>query len=242
MRVDFCLPVWNEEKILEANLIRFQEFLNSRDWPFTWQIIVIINGSSDSSLAITDRLSSRDSRIKYLDLKSDGKGLAVRAGFRASSADLLVFMDIDLAVSLNNIPDLLQPLLAGQQDLVFGSRLLVGSNINRSFFRGFTSQVYNFLSRFLLDHSFADLQCGFKALRREVFQRLEPDLRDNQWFFDTELIILAKRRGYRLLEIPVDWQENRYAQRTSKIRPLQDGYLFLRKLIEFSRRLRKINF
>ena len=151
-------------------------------------------------------------------------------------------MDIDLAVSLDNIPDLLQPLLNSQQDLVFGSRLLAGANTQRSFIRSLSSRTYNFLSRLILSHRFSDLQCGFKAMRRAVFSKISPYLQDKQWFFDTELIILAQRCGYRLLEIPVNWQENRYDKRASKIRLLRDGYRFVKRLLEFNWRLRKIKF
>jgi len=239
MLVDFCIPVRNEEQILEVNLGRLREFLIGRTWPFVWRVIVIVNGSNDSSATIAQSWAMRDSRLLSLVLAGGGKGLALRAGFKASPADILVFMDVDLAVSLDNLADLLSPLLHNQADLVFGSRLLPGSDTDRSFLRSLTSRGYNLLSRLILKHAFSDLQCGFKALRREVFAKIEPSLEDNQWFFDTELLILAQRSGYRLLEIPVSWRENRYEKRASKIKPLQDSYRFIRKLLIFQRRLRR---
>lgn len=240
MTIDFCLPVYNEEKILAANLAYLRDFLIAQTWSFTWQITIIVNGSNDCSLAIAQDWADRYELLRVINLTKGGKGWAVREGFRNSPADILVFMDIDLAVSLENLVDLLQPLLLNQQDLVFGSRLLPRSETSRSMLRNLTSQLYNLISRLLLRHQFTDLQCGFKAMRREMFIKIDPALQDNQWFFDTELTILAQRQGYRLLEIPVNWQENRYQKRASKINPWRDGYRFIKKLIVFSWRLRSM--
>ncbi len=238
MQVDFCLPVRNEEKILATNVARLKSFLESQSWPITWKIIIIINGSNDASVKIAKELE--DERVKFKAIEAAGKGLALKTGFQESSADVLVFMDVDLAVSLENIIDLIQPLLDNQSDLVIGSRLLSESKTVRSGFREFSSQAYNFLSRLILGHSLSDLQCGFKAIKHSVFNKANQFLCDDQWFFDTELVVITKYLGYRVKEIPVDWQENRYDERQSKVKVFKDCWVFIKNLFILKNRLKKI--
>lgn len=239
MLIEFCLPVKDEEKILEANARRLYDFLISTAWPFDWRIVILINGSQDNSRRIAMSLKEFD--IRYFEFKEivlGGKGRALKNYFTTSWADLLVFMDIDLAVSLECIPLLVKPLLEDSSDLVIGSRLLGDSRINRSAMRSFVSQSYNALSRFLLQHNFSDLQCGFKAIRRELFVRLESYLQDEAWFFDTEIVIWARENNARIQELPVDWQENRYDHRRSKVRVMFDVWSFIINLFNLRFRLR----
>jgi len=241
MQIDFCLPAKNEEKLLKINTERLMNFLNDKNWPFVWKVVILLNGCSDSSLSVaSDLAASSQGKIIFYNSPISSKGLALQNYFKISRADSLVFMDVDLAVSLNNIEELVRPLLEDKDDLVFGSRLLPESKTTRSWWREASSRSYNWLSRLMLGHRFSDLQCGFKALNREVFERVEPFLQDKNWFFDTELIIFAKYFNFRLLEIPVDWQENRYAQRASRIKVFKDTYAFVKNLFVLRKRLIKI--
>lgn len=240
MLVDFCLPVKNEEKILEENIKRLNSYLTAHSWPFSWQIVVLLNNCSDNSEKITERLTAGNELIKKSLISSPGKGRALRSYFRESRADILVFMDIDLAVSLENLPALLNPLIKQGGDLIIGSRLLKASKTSRSWWREISSRLYNCLSRVILNHNFHDLQCGFKAFRRELFVKIEPHLYNDAWFFDTELIVIANYFHYRILEIPVDWQENRYDSRQSKVKVFKDAWGFLKNLLILKKRLSKI--
>ncbi|MHB8903647.1 MAG: glycosyltransferase [Patescibacteria group bacterium] len=241
MTIDFCLPVRNEESILEANLIKLRDFLILQNYSFTWQIVVILNNCDDNSEPIVNQLVSLyPTEFKYLSVDPPGKGGALKKYFTISQADVLVFMDIDLAVSLENLSDLINPIINDNYDLVIGSRLLKNSKVERSFLRSFSSVAYNFLSRQFLNHKFYDLQCGFKAFKREVFIKIEPYLNDNQWFLDTELVILANFFKFRIKEIPVNWAENRYAQRTSKINIYQQASIFIKNLFFLRGRINKL--
>jgi len=237
MKVDFCLPAKNEEQILASNIKYLLKFLENQKLNYFWEIIIIINGSQDKSYLIAKELTENDSRIKIKYLELGGKGRALKEYFQESRADILVFMDIDLVVALDNITPLINPILNNEADLVMGSRLLPNSHTDRSIWRSFISHTYNILSRVILQHSFSDLQCGFKAFRREVFSDLQTKFKDNNWFFDTELIILAYCRGYKIKEIPVDWRENRHDVRKSKIKIFKDIWSFLKNLIYFKWRL-----
>jgi glycosyltransferase involved in cell wall biosynthesis len=238
MVVEFCLPIYNEQKILKHNVLQLADFLGSGNFNFQWQIRLAINGTTDNSPAIAARLTAeRPQSIKISNIDTAGKGLAVKSCGQLSQADIFVYMDIDLAVALDDIPALLKPLLDGEADLVVGSRLLPESRTERSYLREASSQIYNFLSKIILRHNFSDLQCGFKAIRVPALKKIAPLVRDGKWFFDTELIIFARYLGFRIKEIPVKWSENRYEKRGSKIRLGRDSLKFIINLLKLRFRL-----
>lgn len=235
---EFCIPAYNEEQVLRANSLKLLDYLNRQEFPFDWRIVLIINGSSDRTWEIAGELAGKNPRIKAVNMPLPGRGRAQREYFSESRADLLFYMDADLSVSLETIPDLIAPIMAGTYDLVIGSRLLPGARTERSFVRELASQSYNSLSRLILGHRFTDLQCGFKVFRTDLFKMLEPNILDDFWFFDTELVLWAQRSGYRIKEIPVDWRENRYDKRKSKIGVFRNSWEFLENLLALRRRIR----
>lgn len=240
MLIDFCLPVKDEELILEANALKIYNYLNSKNTDYTWSIVIIVNGSSDKSFKVAKKLENDyPGRFKAKNIERGGKGLALKDYFRESRADILSFMDIDLAVSLESLPDLINPILKNEADLVIGSRLLPESKIARSSLREFGSRNYNRLSRIMFRNNISDLQCGFKAFKKEVFLKIENLLRDDKWFLDTELVILTDYFGYKIKEIPVDWEESRYFERKSKVRKIE-AYHFVKKLISFKKYVKNL--
>jgi glycosyltransferase involved in cell wall biosynthesis len=240
MRVEFILPIYNEEKILTANVLRLLDYCQKQDFNFIWQIILVVNGSFDSSWLQSQELEKKYPLfIKAVNYVPPGRGGALKKYYLTSTADILVYMDIDLAVDLKNISDLINPIIIGQVDLVIGSRLLPESKIKRSFIREASSQTYNFLSRLILGHHFSDLQCGFKAVRAEAFKKIAPFLKDGRWFFDTELVAFSQYFNYRIKEIPVDWSENRWDQRHSKVNLLRDSLKFVINLLRLKIKLIK---
>lgn len=239
MLVQFCLPIYNEEKILAKNVLKLFDYLkNSKDSNFSWQIVLIINGSRDKSLAIAKGLEAKHQKeIKAINILEPGKGNALKIYSKKSQADILVYMDIDLAVTLKNIPNLINPIIENKYDLVIGSRLLKESKIERSFLRELSSQIYSFLARRILGLEIKDFQCGFKAIKQGVFSEIAPYIESKKWFFDTELIAYADKLKFRIKEIPVDWEENRYDERESKVRVIRDSISFLINLIKLKKRL-----
>lgn len=238
MRLIICLPIKDEEKILESSLKILLEYLKKQNLDFDWKIVLTVNGSSDKSLKIAQQMSEEHERVDCLNIELGGKGRAVKHCFDlyAHQVDYLMYMDIDLAVDLLY----LQPLFAEMQshDLVFGSRLMADSITNRSWFRECSSRVYNCISRLILKHPYLDLQCGFKVIKKEAYLNIREKLEDNNWFFDTEWIIILHRSGYKLKEIPVAWQENRYQKRASQIKVFKDAFKFLLALKRLYYRLR----
>ena len=238
MKIDFCIPVYNEDEIFSASAEKVWAFLQSSFFDHDWRLVFAVNGSSQKFIDAVKKFTdnNRPGSACFIIEKS-GKGGAIKACFDASTADILVYMDIDLAVDLDDIFSLLRPVLDGQADFCFGSRMLPSSVKLRSWRREISSKAYIRLSRFLLRHHFTDLQCGFKAIKRSAWLSLSPKIVDRAWFFDTELICLAERASFKIMEIPVNWSENRYSRRRSKVKVWREAFIFLKKTMALRRRL-----
>jgi hypothetical protein len=139
--------------------------------------------------------------------RSDGGGAGERA-WKESDAYILTYMDCDLSTDLLCLHPLLEPLLASTHQISIGSRLLPNSITNRGLKRSFISKSYNLLMRAMFHPTFSDAQCGFKAITRTAFIELLPLIKDNGWFMDTELLIVAQRLGYRIFDLPVRWTDD----------------------------------
>ena len=137
-----------------------------------------------------------------------GRGRALKAAWLTSEADIVAYMDVDFSTNLWSFLPLVAPLATGHSDLAIGSRLLRGAMVTRQWKREVISRCYNLLIKTMFGNGFSDAQCGFKAIKRSVAQELLPWVEDNEWFFDTELLLLAEERGYRISEVPVDWIED----------------------------------
>ena len=231
MLIDFCLPIKDEEAILAQNMEKLLAYFRQANFDFSWRLVGVLNDCHDGSENILQDFQRRfPNEIVCLTERQGGKAAAIKKAWRLSNADILAFMDIDLAVALSDIPALVLPLIAGEADMVIGSRFAVGSRVERSILRRLISASYSFLSRFFLRHNIADLQCGFKALRREVFLALGPLTLDDYWFFDTELVVFALRRGFKIKEIPVAWRDTRSAEHASRLRLISDSANFLKNI------------
>ncbi len=241
MKVDFCLPIRNEAPVLEVNILKIFRHLESLKTDYEWKIIGAVNGSSDNSVAILKKIKLQfPDKIDYLEIAVAGKGRALKACWRQSTADILAFMDADLAVSLTGTSRLIEPLIENRADLVIGSRFVEGASAQRSWQRGLISKSYALFSRIVLGHDKSDLQCGFKAINRETFKKIDRFLQDDLWFLDTELVVLSGLAGARILEIPVSWQENRNGKSKSNINVLKDSWSFILKILVFRKQLSKI--
>ena len=205
--VEIVVPVYNEQRVLAASVRALHEHLSEYS-ALPFQITIVDNASTDATLEVALALCWRLRRVRVLHLDQKGRGRALRRAWASSGADVVAYMDVDLSTDLAALPDLLSPLLEGRADLAIGSRLAPGATVTRCFRRELISRTYNTLLRALLGARFSDAQCGFKAARREAVQMLLADVRDNAWFFDTELLYLAQRRGMTIHEVAVRWVED----------------------------------
>lgn len=208
LKVKIVLPVYNEEEELEEHTLRLHDFLKRTLKNFEWQIVITDNASTDKTLEVAKRLTKEYPEISFLHLEEKGRGRAVNKAWMSGDADIMAYMDIDLSTDLKHFPHLVKSLTEGY-DIAIGSRLLSKSVVKgRTFKREIISRGYNFLIKILFWVKFSDAQCGFKAITKEVAQKLLPKIQDNAWFFDSELLIVGEKSGYKIYEEPVTWVDN----------------------------------
>ena len=205
--IDVVVPVHNEQAGLERSIRNLHRYLRTQ-LPFSWRIVIADNASTDATPAVAAALARELRGVEVLRLERKGRGLALREAWSRSDARVVCYMDVDLSTDLRGLLPLVAPLLSGHSDVAIGSRLARGARVVRGPKRELISRGYNRILRTVLRARFSDAQCGFKAVRREVAHSLLPDVRDDGWFFDTELLMLAQRRGLRIHEVPVDWVDD----------------------------------
>ncbi len=202
--LDVVIPVYNEETAVESCVRRLHAHLTGEvSYPF--RITIVDNASTDSTLELATALAAEFAEVRVLHLAEKGKGRALRAAWSGSDARVLAYMDVDLSTDLAALSTLIAPLRSGHSDLAIGTRLHHGSRVVRGARREVVSRGYNLVLRGALSARFSDGGCGFKAIRRDVADQLIPLVEDNNWFFDTELLVLAEHAGLRIHEVPVDW-------------------------------------
>ena len=204
--VDVVIPVYNEERVLTQSINILRQFLEN-NLAYNWTIVIADNASTDKTWQAAQALSREYRDVVSLHLDEKGRGRALRRAWLDSTADIVSYMDVDLSTDLEAFPKLIQAIEEGY-DIAIGSRLMPGSSIKRSFKRELTSRGYNLLIKAMFRSKFSDAQCGFKALSSKAAQELVPLIKDQKWFFDTELLILAEKKGYRTKDVPVAWIED----------------------------------
>ncbi len=204
--VDIVIPVFNEEQALPRSIVILADFLkaNLRN---PWQIVIADNASTDRTRSVSEMLCERYSGVNYLHIPQKGRGRALKAAWLDSTADIVSYMDVDLATDLTHFPPLVESLQEGYH-VAIGSRLSKGSKVSRSIKREMISRGYNLLIKSMFFTPFQDAQCGFKALTRQTAKAIVPHIKNNNWFFDTELLIIAAKRGYRIKQLPVKWDDD----------------------------------
>ena len=201
------MPVFNEQAALERSIRRLHRFL-SAELPVSWRIVIADNASTDATPAIAAALAHELPGVEVLRLDRKGRGLALREAWSRSDARVLCYMDVDLSTDLRGLLPLVAPLLSGHSDVAIGTRLARSARVVRGLKREVISRSYNRLLRTVLRARFSDAQCGFKAVTATAARRLLGEVRDDGWFFDTELLVLAQRTGLRIHEVPVDWVDD----------------------------------
>ncbi len=205
--IDIVVPVLNEEKILRRSITTLDEYM-AKHLPYRYQITIVDNGSQDKTLEIAKNLAEKHQSVQVVSLAERGRGRALKRVWQNSSADILAYMDVDLSTSLDDFLPMIQPLVAGEAGVAIGSRLTKGSKTTRGVKREFISRCYNNIIKWTSGTKFSDAQCGFKAIRRDVAAKFLPKIKDNEWFFDTELLIKTERAGVPIHEQPVTWIED----------------------------------
>jgi glycosyltransferase involved in cell wall biosynthesis len=224
------LPVYNEEENLSRNFYSIKNELSKTCKDF--EIIIAEDGSTDQTYALAKEILNKNKNVTIIHSdKKLGRGKALKNAFRISKGNKVGYMDIDMATDISFIKRMIKELET--YDVVTGSRLLKKELSNRKMIRYFLSRIYNLNIRIFFGSRIKDHQCGFKGFRKEVIQELNKLSIDNHWFWDSEILIIAQKKGYSVLEFPVKWIESK----KSKVRIKRDVLYMGTRLIKLFVRL-----
>lgn len=220
--VVLAVPTYNESAIIAQTVEAICHELQNA--PFTWEILVVDNASSDNTARVVESLNA--DHISVVELAEKGKGRAIRHGARHArdrGVEVYGFIDADLSAHPKHLIPFIETVRRGGADIVIGSRLLNKHAVHRGRFRTLTSEVFNGIRRMIVPTLVRDTQCGLKVHNSKATHIL-CEGKENTWFWDIEFLAQAHRRGLRICELPVEWQEFRYPNRSSKLRVLRDGW------------------
>ena len=236
MTFDVTIPVLNEEASLDAQIRVLYNFLQ-KHFPQAnqWRIVIADNGSTDQTRHIAEALADEFPEIRLVRVPEKGVGLALKTSWAQSDADIVGYMDLDLATDLPHFIQAYHALATEGFDLVYGSRLHARSRvIGRSLKREITSRVFNLILKTYLGTRFSDGMCGFKWLKREwVAPLMDAGAVSNGWFFSTELLAIAEWKGLRMCELPVRWTDDTTG---SKVQILRLARQYLRAMAILKKR------
>jgi glycosyltransferase involved in cell wall biosynthesis len=205
--VDVSLPVYNEAHVLERSVRALHAFLTD-NLAHEWRILIADNGSTDGTLEVAQRLEGALPNVAVMRIPEAGRGRALTRAWLASDADVLAYMDIDLSTDLEAFPRLVSLVADQGYDVAAGSRLDRNSETTRSLKREVLSRGFVLLITLMFQARLDDTQCGFKAISRRCARQLLPLVQDTGWFWDTELLLLARKGGWKIAFVPVRWLED----------------------------------
>jgi dolichyl-phosphate beta-glucosyltransferase len=224
--LSIVIPAYNEENRLNESLAKITAFVTQQSFPI--EVVIVNNNSSDNTQQIIDKATQAYPYIHGMIETAQGKGAAVRTGMLAAQNDYLFICDADLSMPIEEVLKFLPPRLSGY-DIAIGSREATGAQrIDEPASRHIIGRMFNLIIRIFIVRGFQDTQCGFKCFRREVAQDLFPYQTINGWIFDVELLHIAQKRGYKIVEVPVTW----YYKSNSKVKPVRDLYQVVRDVLK----------
>lgn len=205
MFLSVIVPVYNEEKTIEGTLKKISEYLQKNNWKY--EIIVVDDGSRDTTRKVVENYKKRNTHIKLLRNKANrGKGYAVKKGILKANGKYLLFSDADLSTPIEEVEKLLKWLGQGY-DVAIGSRGLQESRIeiHQPWYRETMGRIFNLLVQAIVMRGIKDTQCGFKCFKKEVAHNLFPQQKIDGFAFDTEILFLARKHNYKVREVPIRW-------------------------------------
>lgn len=227
MTFDVTVPVLNEEATLARQIIILHSFL-VENYPdrSRWKIVIADNGSTDRTWTIAEELANQYPEVQPLKVPRRGVGLALKTSWSQSRADMVGYMDLDLATDLRHFNEAYRAVKEEKYDVVYGTRLHPQAQVvGRTLQREISSRVFNFILQSYLKVDFSDGMCGFKWLKRSVYPSLfAAGAQNDGWFFSTELLTVAEYKNLKIKELPVQWTDDAGSSKV-KVLPLAKRYL-----------------
>jgi dolichyl-phosphate beta-glucosyltransferase len=205
--ISIVIPAYNEERRLPATLQSILEYLGACEWA-RWEILVVNDGSKDATAAVAAEFASAHPGVRLIENPGNrGKGYSVRHGMIEAEGDWVLFTDSDLSAPIEELDKLIAAARGQSARVAIGSRALDRGLIavHQSLFREVAGRVFNLLMRIAIGLPFADTQCGFKLFERGAAQEVFRRQRIERWGFDAEALFIARRLGYKTIEVPVRW-------------------------------------
>ena len=234
--LSIIVPAYNEEHRLPPTLARLHAFLAAQ--PMRWEIVVVDDGSRDATCAVVEAAMANIPNLRLVrQTPNRGKGAAVRLGMLAARGQIRVMSDADGSMSPDQLPRLLAPIIACQAEIAIGSRYADGAttSVKQPRYRVLWSRLCNKVIQRSLVPGVRDTQCGFKAFTAEAARDLFARGRIDGWAFDLEILALARRAGYAIAEVGVEWTDDR----RSRINPLKDLWKVVREAMTIRKNLRR---
>jgi len=223
------IPAYNEERRLPTTLPQVADFVEAQDYPA--EILVVDNASTDRTSDVVRAVAAEHPIISLLYQPIQGKGAAVRKGMLEGRGEYLFICDADLAMPIEEVNKFLPPTLS-DYDVAIASREAAGAiRYNEPWYRHLMGRVFNLLVRLLAVPGIQDTQCGFKCLRREAARDIFTIQKIDGWAFDVEILHIARRRGYRIVEVPIHW----YYGEGSRVSPVRDSINMLIEVLHIRR-------
>lgn len=218
-QLSIVIPAYNEAARIGATLERVKKCIDDRGWEA--EVIVVDDGSTDETVAIVeDRMANDPGLYLVCNVENRGKGYSVRSGMLAAEGEIVIFTDADLSSPMEEAERLIAALAKGA-DVAIGSRWLDRSRqtIHQPLYRQFFGRCFNLLTVWGMGLPYKDTQCGFKAFKREAAQVIFRLQTIDRWGFDPELLYIARKQGYCVVEVPVTWGHDE----RSRMSYLRDG-------------------
>jgi len=230
--LSIIMPAHNEERRLPPSLAKIDAFLAAQ--PYDAEVIVVENGSHDRTIEVTQAFAATHPYVKLMIVQTRGKGLAVKAGMLAAAGDYRFICDVDLSMPIEEVVKFLPPYSDGY-DISIGTREGKGAHrIDEPEYRHFIGRANNLIIKLTAVRGFEDTQCGFKMFNRRAAEDLFGVQQMTGIGFDIEILFIAKRRGYKIREVPITW----YFNDDSRMRLFQDSLKLLREIWEIQRNWR----
>lgn len=236
MKITAVIPAHNEAIIIKDTINKANKALASLLADYDWEIVVSENGSSDNTAEEAFLASAGLARVKVVSSPKAGKGGAIRRAWEGSKSDVCIFFDADLSADLGVIKDCLRELASGA-DIVAPSRFHPQSDVERSFLRKIISSSYALILRSFLRAPAMDMPCGIKAVSGRIIRELLTEVKDDGFFFDSELILRAGKRGYKIVEVPIIWKDVKISGRKSHVPLLRTSLSYVAALARLRKEL-----